>query len=55
MTHPHQAESNEADPEQQSTPAGFVKDLEEQAEAIGAKTEPTASDEPRDDEIPRDG
>jgi hypothetical protein len=46
MTHPHQAESNEADPEQQSTPAGFVKDLEEKAEEIGAATEPTESDDP---------
>ena len=45
-THPHQASSDEADPEKQSTPAGFVKDLEKEAEAIGASTDPTASDEP---------
>jgi hypothetical protein len=49
-THPHQAESNEADPEQQSTPAGFVKDLEDEAEALGASTEPTASREPPQDD-----
>ena len=55
MTHPHQAESNEADPEQQSTPAGFVKDLEEKAEAIGASTEPPESDDSPKDENHRDG
>lgn len=38
--HPHQAGSDEADPEQQSTPAGVVQDLEEQAEEIGAETKP---------------
>jgi hypothetical protein len=45
-THPHQAASNEADPEKQSTPAGVVKDLEEKAEEIGASTDPDVSDEP---------
>ena len=34
--HPHQASSDEADPEKQSTPAGVVKDLEKEAEAMGA-------------------
>jgi hypothetical protein len=43
--HPHQAASDEADPEKQSTPAGVVKDLEEEAEAMGASTDPVASDE----------
>ena len=45
-THPHQAESGEADPEQQSTPAGFVKDLEEKAEELGASTDPSDQEEP---------
>ena len=40
-THPHQAASDEADPEKQSTPAGFVKDLEKEADEIGASTDPT--------------
>ncbi len=39
--HPHQAESDEADPEKQSTPAGVVRDLEDEAEEMGATTEPT--------------
>jgi hypothetical protein len=39
--HPHQSESDEADPEKQSTPAGVVKDLEEEAEEAGASTEPS--------------
>ena len=38
--HPHQSESDEADPEKQSTPAGVVRDLEEEAEEAGASTEP---------------
>jgi hypothetical protein len=42
-THPHQAGSDEADPEKQSTPAGVVADLEDKADATGAKVEP---DEP---------
>jgi len=33
--------SDEADPEKQSTPAGVVRDLEEEAEAAGASTEPS--------------
>jgi hypothetical protein len=41
--HPHQAASDEADPEKQSTPAGVVGDLEDQADATGATVEP---DEP---------
>ena len=39
--HPHQSESNEADPEKQSTPAGVAQDLEEEAEEMGASTEPS--------------
>jgi hypothetical protein len=39
-THPHQSNSDEADPETQSTPAGVVGDLEEAAEEAGASTEP---------------
>jgi hypothetical protein len=38
--HPHQASSDEADPETQSTPAGVVRDLEEEAEAEGATVTP---------------
>src|SRR4051812_45207607 len=34
--HPHQAEANEADPEKQSSPAGFAPDLERTAEEMGA-------------------
>lgn len=37
--HPHQSESDEADPEKQSTPAGVVRDLEEEAEEMGASTD----------------
>jgi hypothetical protein len=40
-SHPHQAGSNEADPEKQSTPAGVVRDLEEEAEEAGATTDAT--------------
>lgn len=40
-SHPHQASSDEADPEKQSTPAGVVQDLEEEAEEIGASTKPS--------------
>ena len=39
-THPHQSSSDEADPKKQSTPAGVVQDLEDEAEEIGASTEP---------------
>ena len=38
--HPHQASSDEADPEKESTPAGVVGDLEEEAHDAGASTEP---------------
>jgi hypothetical protein len=38
--HPHQAESDEADPETQSSPAGVARDLEEKAEEEGATTDP---------------
>jgi len=37
--HPHQAEADEADPDKQSTPAGFAPDLEDKAEEIGATTD----------------
>ena len=39
-SHPHQASSNDTDPESQSTPAGVVRDLEDKAEEMGASTEP---------------
>ncbi|HEY7626151.1 MAG TPA: hypothetical protein VH761_03750 [Ilumatobacteraceae bacterium] len=38
--HPHQAESDEADPEKQSTPAGVVGDLEDEAEESGGTASP---------------
>jgi len=38
-SHPHQAGSDEADPEKMSTPAGVVGDLEDAAEEQGATTE----------------
>ena len=44
--HPHQPESDEADPEKQSTPAGVVRDLEEEAEELEASTEPTKQGQP---------
>ena len=43
--HPHQSESDEADPEKQSTPAGVVGDLEEEAEEAGASTDPAPEEE----------
>jgi hypothetical protein len=45
-SHPHQSSSDEADPETQSTPAGVVGDLEEEAEEIGATTEAPPEDKP---------
>ena len=39
-TQPNQPSSDEADPEKQSTPAGIVEELEEEAEEIGASTDP---------------
>ena len=39
-THPHQASSDEADPEKESTPAGVVGDLEEKAEEEGGTVQP---------------
>ncbi|HEX3090233.1 MAG TPA: hypothetical protein VHQ23_16400 [Ilumatobacteraceae bacterium] len=43
---PNQPSSDEADPEKQSTPAGMVEDLEEEAEDIGASTdEPSPKDQ----------
>jgi hypothetical protein len=39
-SHPNQPGSDEADPEKQSTPAGVVHDLEEDAEETGASTDP---------------
>ena len=46
--HPHQASSDEADPEKQATPAGVVSDLEAEAEATGATTAapPPSNDRP---------
>lgn len=44
--HPHQSESDEADPEKQSTPAGVVGDLENEAEELGGSTEPSKAPEP---------
>ena len=38
--HPNQAASDEADPEKQSSPAGVVEDLEEEAKEAGASTDP---------------
>ncbi len=37
---PQQPGSDEADPEKQSTPAGIVRDIEEEAEDAGASTDP---------------
>jgi hypothetical protein len=39
-TPPNQPSSDEADTDKQSTPAGIVEELEEQAEEIGASTDP---------------
>jgi hypothetical protein len=44
--HEHQSESDELDPESESTPAGVVRDLEEEAEEVGASTEPPAKAQP---------
>jgi hypothetical protein len=38
--HPHQAGSNEADPEKQSTPIGVARDLEDEADEQGGTTDP---------------
>jgi hypothetical protein len=43
--HPHQASSDEADPEDEPTPGGVVRDLEERAEELGATTD-AEPDEP---------
>jgi hypothetical protein len=45
-SHPHQAGSDEADPEKQSTPAGVTKDLQEEADETGASTEPDEGKRP---------
>jgi len=37
--HPHQAASDEADPEDESTPGGVVRDIEEKAAELGATTD----------------
>lgn len=42
--HPHQAGSDEADPEKMSTPIGVARDLEEMAEYIGATVAPEEID-----------
>jgi hypothetical protein len=49
----HQSTPDEPDPKKQSTPAGVVQDLEEEAEEIGASTEP--SPEPGQSSLDRDG
>jgi hypothetical protein len=49
----HQSTPDEPDPKKQSTPAGVVQDLEEEAEEIGASTEP--SSEPGQSSLDRDG
>jgi hypothetical protein len=46
-SHPQQSSSDEADPETQSTPAGVVHDLEEEAEEMGASTDPPEKDKPK--------
>ena len=38
--HPHHPGSDEADPEKQPTPAGVVRDLEEEAEELDTSTDP---------------
>lgn len=44
--HPHQAETDEVDPDKQSTPGGFAPDLEDKAEEIGASTDDSPPDQP---------
>lgn len=39
-SHPHQASSDEADPEKGSSPAGVVGDLRELADDSGGTTDP---------------
>jgi hypothetical protein len=39
-SHPHQPGSEDADPEEESTPGGVVEYLEEMAEELGATTDP---------------
>ena len=48
--HPHQPESDEADPEKQSTPAGVVRDLEEAADEAGATVDDAALTGEHDDD-----
>jgi hypothetical protein len=43
--HPHQAESDEADRDSESTPIGVEQDLEEMAEDSGATTDPEELEE----------
>jgi len=44
-SHPHQAGSDEADPEKESTPIGVARDLEARAEEVDATTDPAAAQE----------
>jgi hypothetical protein len=37
--HPHQAASDEAEPDEQSTPGGVARDIEEKADELGATTD----------------
>lgn len=43
--HPHQAGSDESDPDKQSTPAGVVGDLEETADELDTSTEAAPPDD----------
>jgi hypothetical protein len=42
--HPHQPESDEADPEKTSSPIGVARDLEAEAEEQGGTTDPDQVD-----------
>jgi hypothetical protein len=44
-TDPDQPLPDEPDPKTQSTPAGIVEDLEEEADEVGATTEPSPDQE----------
>jgi hypothetical protein len=54
-SHPHQPSSDEADPEQETTPAGVARDLEQKAEELGASTSTKASqpNQPSSDDADR--
>ena len=48
-THPNQPESDEADPEKETTPAGVVRDLERKAEELDTSVEPDGASTPDPD------